>query len=100
MGNDPVTARSPRASSNDELRFAMLLAVVAAALIAILLWNRPKGLALGRPLKIIAGAVDGRQRRHQAQTLRATCKHEDCACVEVAASAGLDVDAGRAVLEL
>jgi Flp pilus assembly protein TadD len=99
MGNDPGTAR-PSAFANDQVRFGVLLAVVAAGLILVLLVRRPRGLDVGSPLARIEKKVDDRHRRHQAQILRARCKAKDCACVESAALAGLDVDAGREVLTL
>lgn len=99
MGNDPPTPRRG-ALSNDEVRFGMLLAVVAAGLIAVLLIRRRPELDVGRPLRSIEHKVDDRQRRHQAQRLRAACKRKDCDCVAAASEAGLDVDAGRDVLDL
>jgi len=99
MGNDPATRRS-RVFANDELRFGLLLVVVGAALIAVLLIRRQPELRVERPLRGIEQKVDDRQRRHQAQKLRAACKRKDCECVESAARAGLDVDAGSEVLQL
>jgi len=99
MGNDPVTARASL-RSNEQVRFGALLAVVAVGLIGVLLVRRPPVLEVERPLARIERKVDDRHRRHQAQALRAQCKRKDCACVESAARAGLDVDAGRDVLEL
>jgi tetratricopeptide (TPR) repeat protein len=84
----------------DQARFGLLLAAVASCLIGALLVTRPKPLTLGGQLRPIAKSLDARQRRHQAQVLRALCKHQDCECVEAAAHAGLDVDAGREVLGL
>ncbi|HWP05560.1 MAG TPA: hypothetical protein VNN72_07455, partial [Polyangiaceae bacterium] len=90
----------PNALPRDQVRFGILLAAVAACLVALLLVTRPTPLTLGGQLRPIAKALDARQRRHQAQVLRGLCRHHDCECVEAAARAGLDIDAGREVLGL
>jgi tetratricopeptide (TPR) repeat protein len=99
MGSEPEKTR-PKALPRDQVRFGLLLAVVASCLIAGILLTRPKPLTLGGQLRPIMKSLDARQRRHQAQLVRSLCKHHDCACVEAAAHAGLDVDAGREVLGL
>lgn len=99
MGNDSATSRRG-ALANDQLRFGLLLAVVAAGLIAVLLVRRQPELSVSRPVRNIEQKVDDRQRRRQAQKLRVACKRKDCDCVTAAAQAGLDVDAGSDVLAL
>jgi tetratricopeptide (TPR) repeat protein len=99
MGNDPQKAR-PSAFENEQVRFGVLLAVVAAGLIAVLLLGRTKELDVGGARGRIEHKLEDRHRRRQTQALRAACKRNDCTCLESAARAGLDVDSGREVLEL
>src|SRR5689334_12724309 len=100
MNPNPPSPEARPWLPKDQLRFALLLAGAAIALIIVVLNRRSPALELTREVKRIEERVRDRHRTNALRAVRSACRRSDCACAAAAAGAGLDVDAGKLVLDL
>jgi tetratricopeptide (TPR) repeat protein len=100
MNPNPPSPEARPWLPKDQLRFALLLAGVAIVLVILVLNRRSPALELAREVKRIEEQVRDRHRTNALRAVRSACRRTDCACAATAAGAGLDVDAGKLVLDL
>src|SRR6266511_190981 len=100
MNPNPPSPENRPWLPKDQQRFALGLAGAAIVLGLVVLNLRSAPLDLKQEVHAIEERVRARHRANALRKLRAACRHTDCACASTAATAGLDVEAGKEVLAL
>jgi tetratricopeptide (TPR) repeat protein len=100
MNPKPPSAESRPFLPKDQQRFALWLLSAAILLALVVLNQRGPAFDLTKSVAAIEQRLTTRHRTNALRRVRTACRQADCNCVAMAAGAGLDVDAGREVLEL
>lgn len=102
MAHAPNSTR-PRILENDQVRFALVLATLALALIALVaLFQRqhPARLPIAHQRRAVQQRLSARHLTRTSEALARACPQDDCACATQAIRAALDVDAAAEALAL
>ncbi len=89
-----------RLAANHQVRFALLLALVASVLVVGILARRPKPVDLRRTLAAVEQGLTKKHRTRALHALKQACRRKDCDCARAAAKNGLDIDATSDVLAI